>query len=146
MKNPHTPNLTSICSNEHKYLVHNCLEPGQFTLISMGPISYSCGHISGPMNRFPPNLGCGCFSSCSTNTWYPKRWNTKKKKRRRKKAEIQKKKKKEERKEIWDVIASVLYKLQGCKFSGNCLKSDLCMFSGFFLQVSLHPWSLLYKL
>ena len=33
-------------------LVHNSLEPGQFTLISMGLIRYSCGHISGPMNRF----------------------------------------------------------------------------------------------
>ena len=30
------------------------------------------------MNRFPPNLGCGCFSSCSTDTWYRKRWNPKK--------------------------------------------------------------------
>ena len=30
------------------------------------------------MNRSPPNLDCACFSSCSTNTWYPKRWNTKK--------------------------------------------------------------------
>ena len=24
------------------------------------------------MNRFPPNLGCGYFSSCFTDTWYPK--------------------------------------------------------------------------
>ena len=24
------------------------------------------------MNRFLPNLGCGCFLSCSTDTWYPK--------------------------------------------------------------------------
>ena len=30
------------------------------------------------MNRLPPNLGCGCFSSCSTDTWYPKHWNPKK--------------------------------------------------------------------
>ena len=30
------------------------------------------------MNRFPPNLGCGCFSSCSTDTCYPKHWNPKK--------------------------------------------------------------------
>ena len=30
------------------------------------------------INRFPPNLGCGCFSSCSTDTWYPNRWNAKK--------------------------------------------------------------------
>ena len=28
-------------------LVHNCLEPGQFTPISMVLIRYSCGHISG---------------------------------------------------------------------------------------------------
>ena len=41
----------------------------------MGLIRYSWGHISGPMNRFPPNLGCGCFSSCSTSIWYPKCWN-----------------------------------------------------------------------
>ena len=27
------------------------------------------------MNRFPPNLGCGCFSSCFTDTWYLKWWN-----------------------------------------------------------------------
>ena len=31
-----------------------------------------------PMNRFPPSLGSGCFSSCSTDTWYPKHWNPKK--------------------------------------------------------------------
>ena len=39
---------------------------------------YSRGHISGPMNRFPPNLGCECFSSCFTDTWYSKWWNAKK--------------------------------------------------------------------
>ena len=43
------------------------------------------------MNRFPPNLGCGCFSSCSINTWYPKHWNPKK--------------------VFGDVITSVLYRL-----------------------------------
>ena len=32
------------------------------------------------MNRFPPNLGCVCFSSRSTDTWYPQCWNAKKKK------------------------------------------------------------------
>ena len=31
------------------------------------------------MNRFPPNLGCWCFSPCSTDTWYPKCWNAKEK-------------------------------------------------------------------
>ena len=41
------------------------------------------------MNRFPPNLGCGCFSSCSTDTWYSKHSNPKK--------------------VFCDVIASVLY-------------------------------------
>ena len=41
------------------------------------------------MNWFPPNLGSGCFSSCSTDTWYPKLWNAKK--------------------DFCDVIASVLY-------------------------------------
>ena len=34
------------------------------------------------MNRFPPNLGTGCFSSCSTNTWYPQCWNANQKKKR----------------------------------------------------------------
>ena len=66
MKNPHTPNLTWIGSwwpeiRPHEYLispiesglVHNCLEPGQFTLISMGLIRYSCGHISGPHEPIP---------------------------------------------------------------------------------------------
>ena len=33
-----------------------------------------------PMNQFPPSLGCGGFSSCSTDTWYSKCWNKKKKK------------------------------------------------------------------
>ena len=37
-------------------------------------------YLGAPMNRFPPNCGCGCFSSCSTDTWYAKRWNAKKKK------------------------------------------------------------------
>ena len=64
MKNPHTPNLTWIGSWwpkiwPHAYLispteisvnwpVRNCLKPGQLTLISVGLIRYSCGHISGP--------------------------------------------------------------------------------------------------
>ena len=56
----------------------------------MGLIRYSCGHISGPHDWFPPNLDCGRFSSCSTDTWYPKRWNAKKK-------------------VLCDVIVSVLY-------------------------------------
>ena len=41
------------------------------------------------MNRFLSNLGCGCFSSCSTDARYPKCWNAKK--------------------SFCDVIASVLY-------------------------------------
>ena len=32
---------------------YNCLEPGQFTLISMGLILYSCGHILGPHEPIP---------------------------------------------------------------------------------------------
>ena len=44
------------------------MEPGQFTLISMRLIRNSRSHISGPLNRFPPNLGCGCFLLCSTDT------------------------------------------------------------------------------
>ena len=41
-----------------------------------------------PMNRFPPNLGCGCFSSCSNKAWYLKCWNAKKKKKKKKKEEV----------------------------------------------------------
>ena len=44
------------------------------------------------MNRFPPNLGCGCVSTCSTDTRYPK-------------AEMQKKKKKK------IVMSSLLYSI-----------------------------------
>ena len=115
-ENPHTPNLTRIGSWwpekwPHEYLIsptevsanwpgHTCLESDQFTLISTRLIRYSCGHISGPMNWFPPNLGCGCFSSCSTDTWYPKRWNAKK------------------TPVFCDVIVSVLYIIWFCwKFS-----------------------------
>ena len=64
-ENPHTTNLTWIGSwwpeiwlhecleltplkSVYIGLVQNCLEPGQFTLISVGLIRYSCGHISGP--------------------------------------------------------------------------------------------------
>ena len=50
-------------------------------------------YLGAPMNRFPPNLGCGCFSSCSTDTWYPKHRNPKK--------------------VFCDVIASVLYSYRG---------------------------------
>ena len=32
-------------------LVHNCYEPGQFALISVGLIKYSSGHISGPYEQ-----------------------------------------------------------------------------------------------
>ena len=43
-------------------LVPNSYEPGQFTLISMGLIRYSCGPYLGPtMNRFMSNLVCGGF-------------------------------------------------------------------------------------
>ena len=74
MKNPHTPNFTLSIG-----LVHNYKEPGRFTQISMGLIRYSCSHISrAPMNWFPTNLGCGVFSSSSTNIWYSKCWNSKK--------------------------------------------------------------------
>ena len=42
MKNIHSPNLVGIGS-----WGQNSYEPGQFTLISMGLIRYSCSHISG---------------------------------------------------------------------------------------------------
>ena len=46
--NTHSPDFERFVWNPCKIgLVHNCLEPGQFTLISMGLIRYSCGHISG---------------------------------------------------------------------------------------------------
>ena len=66
------------------------MEPGQFALISMGLIRYSCGHISGPHEPIPTKFGLWMFSSCSTNTWYPKCWNAKQ--------------------AFCDVITSVLYK------------------------------------
>ena len=66
MKSIHSPNLVGISSSgpqiwPHEYLISpieisvnwphglvpNSYEPGQFTLISMGLIRYSCGHISG---------------------------------------------------------------------------------------------------
>ena len=63
IKNIHSPNLVGIGSWgpeiwRHEYLlspieisvnwpVPNSYEPGQFTLISMGLIRYSCGHILG---------------------------------------------------------------------------------------------------
>ena len=75
MKNTHTPNFTWICSWWpeiwlHEYLTSPIessvnwpgyfLEPGQFTLISMGlgvHTAISCAH----MNRYLTNLGCVCF-------------------------------------------------------------------------------------
>ena len=68
-ENPQTPNLTWIDSwwpeyGPHEYLinpieisviglVHYYLEPGQFTLTSMGLIRYSCSHISWPHEPIP---------------------------------------------------------------------------------------------
>ena len=42
-------------------LVHNCYEPGQFTLLSMGLITYSCGHISGPHKPIHVKFGVWGF-------------------------------------------------------------------------------------
>ena len=42
-------------------LVHNCLEPGQFTLNSMALIRYSCGHILGPHKPIPTKFGLWRF-------------------------------------------------------------------------------------
>ena len=42
-------------------LVHDCLEPGQFTLISVGLISYLCGHILGPHEPIPTKFGLWMF-------------------------------------------------------------------------------------
>ena len=42
-------------------LVHNCVEPGQFTLITMGLIRYSCDHILGPHQPIPTKFGLWMF-------------------------------------------------------------------------------------
>ena len=72
------PNLAHW--NQCKFgLVHNCLEPGQFALISMGLSRYSCRHISGPPWTDSHQIWAeDVFLSCSTETWYPKCWNAKK--------------------------------------------------------------------
>ena len=75
MKNPHTPNLTWIGSLWPEIWSH---EPGQSTLISMGLIRYSCGHISCPHELIPTRFGLWMFLSCSIDTWYPKFWMQKK--------------------------------------------------------------------
>ena len=64
-----------------------------------GVIRYLCGRISGPHEPIPTNLGCGCFSSCSTYTWYSKRCSAKKKKKKN-----------------CDVKASVLYNAVPCGY------------------------------
>ena len=78
MKYLHTPNLTWIGSWwpkiwPHEYLISPIeisvnnwpgsllLEPGQFTLISMGLSRYSCGHISGPHEPIPTKFGLWMF-------------------------------------------------------------------------------------
>ena len=53
IKNPHAPNLTWIGSW--------WLEPGQFTLISVGLLRYSCSHISGPHELIPTKFGLWMF-------------------------------------------------------------------------------------
>ena len=50
------------------------MEPGKFTLISMGLISYSCGHISGHHEPIPTKFGVWRFFSCSTEIWRKKSW------------------------------------------------------------------------
>ena len=42
-------------------LVHNCLEPGQFTQISVVLIRYSCGHISGHHEPIHVKFGVWIF-------------------------------------------------------------------------------------
>ena len=78
MKNIHSPNLVGIGSWgpeiwPHEYLLSpieisvnwpgsNSYEPGQlFTLISMGLIRYSCGHISGPHEPIRVKFGVWRF-------------------------------------------------------------------------------------
>ena len=59
-------------------MVPNSYEPVQFTLISMGLIRYSCGHISGHHDPIHVEFGV-FFSSSSTEIWSWKCWNEKKK-------------------------------------------------------------------
>ena len=87
MKNFHSPNLVGIGSWwpeiwPHEYLLilspieiivnwpgsKQLYEPGQFTLISMGLIRYSYGHILGHHAPIHVKFGEG-FSSCSTEIW-----------------------------------------------------------------------------
>ena len=71
-------------------------------------------YLGAPMNRFSPNFGCGCFSSCSTDTWYQNN-------------EIQKK---------FFVTSLVLYsivsvaiKFDSCKLQQNCTLDDCSLFT-----------------
>ena len=75
-----------------------------------------------PMNRFPPHLGCGHFSSCSTATRYPKCWNAKKKK------------------VFCDVIASVLCTCLQWARSISAMYSEgaVSIWSGLVQQFTLH--------
>ena len=57
-------------------LVHNSNEAGQCTLISMGLITYSCGHISGHNELIHVKFGVWRFS-CSTEIWSWKCCNAK---------------------------------------------------------------------
>ena len=85
IKTLHTPNLTWIGSWwpkiwPHEYLISpieisvnwpgsNCLEPGQLTLISMGLIRYSCGHILGHHEPIPTKFGVWRFFIMLYEIW-----------------------------------------------------------------------------
>ena len=78
MKNLHSPHLVGIDSWgpeiwPHEHLIspteislnwpgsYNSYEPGHFTLLSMGLITYSCGHNSGPREPIHVKFGLRGF-------------------------------------------------------------------------------------
>ena len=130
-KKSKTPNLTRIGSRWleiwlHKYLispieigvnrpVHNCLESGQFTMISMGLIRYSCGHILGPHELIPTKFGL--YMLFIMLHWYMVFKNS----------EMQKQ-------DICDIITSVLYSnaqsyvVTFCRVTWTLILKCVCFF------------------
>ena len=72
-------------------------------------------YLGAPMNRFPPNFGCGGISSFSTGLWYSKSWNAKK--------------------VFCDIITSVLYSALSYDISQRVVEIDLLSLHSIFLMV-----------
>ena len=102
MKNIHSPNLVGISSWVpeiwlHEYLISpteisvnwpkvpNSYEPGQFILISMGQIRYSCGHVSGYQEPIHVKFGVWGFFIMYYWNMVMKMLKCKKKKKKKKK-------------------------------------------------------------